>query len=404
MIITICGGGNAAHTLAGLLASQKGLSVRVYVPFGDEAERWQEGVQRAGGITVYTPAGEKSGSPQLISRHARQAVAGAQVVILALPAFAHESTLRAIAPYLESDAWVGALPARGGFDLAARSALGAHAAHLSLFGLQTLPWACRIQQYGSQAVVLGAKEQVDIAAWPSAQAPVIAAQLETLLGVRLNPIASFLSLTLADTGQIIHPGMMYGLFHAWDGQPYPAKVLFYQSVDSAIAETLQRMSTEVQALRSELAKRYPELDLSAVRPLREWMLRSYSSSIVDGSSLQSLFATNRSYAGLQAPMRQVEGGFIPDFQARYLAEDVPFNLLVTRGIAELAGVSMPVIDGVLTWAQARLGKEYLVAGSLRGADLKASRAPQRYAISNLNELMSVNNNLQLPIGGLSYEF
>jgi len=89
MIITICGGGNAAHTLAGLLASQKGLSVRVYVPFGDEAERWQEGVQRAGGITVYTPAGEKSGSPQLISRHARQAVARAQVVILALPAFAH---------------------------------------------------------------------------------------------------------------------------------------------------------------------------------------------------------------------------------------------------------------------------------------------------------------------------
>ncbi|HLC04849.1 MAG TPA: hypothetical protein VJK02_17575, partial [Anaerolineales bacterium] len=219
MIITICGGGNAAHTLTGLLASQKDLSVRVYAPYGDEAERWQQGVRRGGGITVHTPSGKRSGCPQLISRHAREAVAGSHLVILALPAFAHETTLLALAPYLEPGAWVGALPARGGFDLGARAALAACAAQVSLFGLQTLPWACRIQHYGRQAVVLGVKEQVDIAAWPPAQAPVIATRLQELLGVRLNPVDSFLSLTLADTGQIIHPGIMYGLFHAWNGQP-----------------------------------------------------------------------------------------------------------------------------------------------------------------------------------------
>jgi len=169
MLITICGGGNAAHTLTGLLASREDLSVRVYVPYGDEAERWQQGVRRAGGITVHTPAGERSGRPQLISRYAREAVAGSQLVILALPAFAHEATLEAIGPYLEPGAWVGALPARGGFDLGARAALAASAAQVSLFGLQTLPWACRIQHYGRQAVVLGVKEQVDIAAWPPAR-------------------------------------------------------------------------------------------------------------------------------------------------------------------------------------------------------------------------------------------
>src|SRR3989304_4526458 len=295
------------------------------------------------------------------------------------------------------------VPARGGFDLGARAALAAGTAQGSLFGLQTLPWACRIQHYGRQAVVLGVKEQVDIAAWPAAHAPLIAARLEGLFGVRLNPIAGFLSLTLADTGQIIHPGIMYGLFHAWDGQPYPEQLLFYQGVDSAIADILQRMSAEVQDLRSGLEKRYPGLDLSAVRPLSEWMLRSYPAAIANASTLQSQFATNRSYAGLLAPMRPVAGGFVPDFQARYLAEEVPFGLLVTRGIAELAGVAPPVIDSVLAWAQARLGKESLVAGRLEGADLATTRAPQRFAITSLDQFMSTYSNLQQPVGGMSDE-
>jgi hypothetical protein len=93
-------------------------------------------------------------------------------------------------------------------------------------------------------------------------------------------------------------------------------------------------------------------------------------------------------------MRQVEDGFVPDFKARYLTEDVPFDLLVTRGIAELAGVDMPVIDRVLVWAQAQLKKEYLVAGRLEGADLSATRAPQRYAITSLDQLMSISNQLE----------
>ena len=386
MQITICGGGNAAHTLAGLLGSQPDIVVQVYAPLGDEAGRWQAGIRLNGGITVHTPQGKKLGRPHLVSRSAYEAISGSELVILALPAFAHQATLEEITPYLAPGAWVGALPARGGFDLEARAVLGAQAAQVSIFGFQTLPWACRIQQYGCEAAVLGAKEQVDIAAWPSDQAPVIAARLQQLLGVRLDPVASFLSLTLADTGQIIHPGIMYGLFNDWDGRPYQAQRPFYQGVDTAIAEILEQMSVEVQNLCTALEKCYPGLNLSAVRPLGDWLLRSYQATIADPSTLQSRFTTNRSYVGLMAPMKPVAGGFMPDFRARYLAEDVPFNLLVTRSIAGLAGVPMPMVDRVLIWAQTQLGKEYLLDGSLQGADLQATRAPQRFAITSLNQL------------------
>ena len=49
MQVTVCGGGNAAHVLAGLLGRQNGLSVHVYTPYTDEAERWQGGIERNGG-------------------------------------------------------------------------------------------------------------------------------------------------------------------------------------------------------------------------------------------------------------------------------------------------------------------------------------------------------------------
>ncbi len=387
MQITICGGGNAAHTLAGLLGSREELSVRVYAPFSDETERWQDGIRQNGGITVRTSERIIIGRPSAICRDPGTAVAGSQMVLLALPAFAHESILRQISPHLSPGAWVGALPARGGFDLCVRDILKERVSEVAIFGFQTLPWACRIQQYGQQVAILGAKEQVDLTAWPPELAPVISAKLQELLGVTVNPIASFLSLTLADTGQIIHPGIMYGLFHNWNGQPYEKLCLFYQGVDATIAEILQQMSDEVQALRVALENYYPGLDLTAVRSLGDWLRRSYHATIADSSTLQSSFATNRSYAGLMAPMHKTDDGFIPDFQARYLSEDVPFNLLVTRGIAELAGIETPVVDKVISWVQNHLEKEYLAAGRLQGADLLCTRSPQRYGFVSLEQFM-----------------
>ena len=385
--VTICGGGNAAHTLAGLLGSRQDLSVKVYAPFGNEAQLWQEGIQQNNGITVNTPTGKIQGRPSAICQDPSAAVAGSQLVLLALPAFAHEPILKQIAAHILPGAWVGALPARGGFDLCVRDVFKGRLSDISIFGFQTLPWACRIQEFGKRVTILGAKDQVDLTAWPSAMAPIISTRLQELLSIPINPTASFLSLTLADTGQLIHPGIMYGLFHDWNGQPYNNPRLFYQGVDGVIAGILQQMSDEIQSLRATLEGYYPSLDLSAVRPLVDWLKFSYQANITDSSTLQSSFATNSSYSGLLAPMKTTDGGFIPDFQARYLSEDVPCNLLVTRGISELAGVPTPVIDKVLSWSQKRLEKEYLTSRKMQGADLRNTRSPQRYGFTDLNQFI-----------------
>jgi len=387
--ITICGGGNAAHTLAGLLAAQPANRVSVYLSLQAELSQWKEGIKAQGGILVRRGQIQILGCPERISAEPAEVVPGAQLVLLALPAFAHESVLQEIAPHLEEGTWIGALPARGCFDLCARLVLGKRYAEMVIFGLQTLPWACRVQRYGREATILGTKTSVDLAAWPAECGGEIASVLGRLLNLDLETIPSFLSLTLAGTGQLLHPGIMYGLFYHWDGKPFAEAPLFYQGIDQFTAGILQELSDEVQSIRSCLEEISPALNLSAVRPLEEWLHHSYKNDIADPSTLQTSLLTNRGYAGLKAPVRSQDGRLYPDFQARYLAEDVPYALVATRGIAELAGVTTPTMERVIAWAQDRLGKEYLVSGNLRGRDLPDSRAPQRYGIDTLEKLRTI---------------
>jgi hypothetical protein len=385
--ITICGGGNAAHVLAGRLASLKDLTVNVFTPYRDEALGWQRGVRKRGGILVVDPQGERVGQPDHISADPAQVVPGSQLVLLALPAFAHRSTLEAINPYLTEGVLVGALPARGGFDWEARQLLDLELERTAIFGLQTLPWACRIDEFGEKVTILGTKTIVDLAVWPEQRTDEIMRMLRRMLGINLKSTSNFLSLTLANTGQIIHPVLMYGLFANWDGSLFQQAPLFYGGVDRRIASLLGRVDDEIQTICSALEERFPAVDLTAVRPLLIWLRRAYRRQVSDDSTIQSCLVTNEAYSGLRAPMRKVSGGLIPDFQARYLSEDIPYGLVVTKGLAALMGVSTPLIDQVITWAQTRMGKEYVIDGDLRGRDLEETRAPQVYGIFQMEQLM-----------------
>jgi hypothetical protein len=174
--------------------------------------------------------------------------------------------------------------------------------------------------------------------------------------------------------------------------------LFYQGLSQYGAKLLVALSDDVQAIRSRLES---EVDLSAVRPLFDWLLRSYGDAIADPSTLHSAFVTNRAYAGLKAPVREVAadlvrradathraggvrgaGRFVPDFEARYLAEDVPFGLAVSRAIAKMANVQTPTIDKVISWTGTRLGKDYL------GRDAGQARIPQAFGLDSLDQLLS----------------
>ena len=121
-----------------------------------------------------------------------------------------------------------------------------------------------------------------------------------------------------------------------------------------------------------------------------WLTRRYCDEISDKSTLYKAIQTNAAFQGIKHPVKTAEDGkFVPDFTHRYMTEDVPYGLVVIRGIAEIVGVQTPNIDKVLKWCQEKTGKEYLLNSKLQGKDVASTRAPQRYGFTSLESILSV---------------
>lgn len=390
-IITICGGGNAAHAIIPIIRNNFSGKLNLFLSFGDEANLFNKLIEEKRFITATIGEKKLYGRPDKVSKFAEDVCKEADLILLPLPAFAHEPTLLQIAPFLKEEVIIGAIPARSGFEYAALKILKDNKKEkVNIFGMQTLPWACRIKEYASKVDILGKKESVGMAVFPHKITSELASFLTRLLDLKIEPLPNMLTLSLANVGQIIHPGIMYSLFKGKEELKYRKEKipLFYQGVTKEISETLKVMSDEVLVLTKEIKNIDKSINLNHVLGLKDWLIYSYKDSIADKSTLQSCFVTNSAYKGLRAPMKKDNNDyFLPDFQARYLTEDVPYGLVVTRAIAQLAKVDMPVIDEVILTISKWIGKEYIKRGYLEGKDIKDTRIPQNYGIDNLENII-----------------
>jgi hypothetical protein len=214
---------------------------------------------------------------------------------------------------------------------------------------------------------MGTKEKVDVACFPfgmTAPACTVLSQLLARGGTQqkekkphFQPTPNQLALTLMNINSIWHPCITYGQFHSWDGfTPFTSELPFYEGVDDFTAMILDTVSKEVMDVKQELLRRNPHLDLSAVRHVKDWLMSAYE-HIEDTTSLRSCITTNRAYSGLTHPMAPAPGVvmepvhlrllLVPDMTHRFWVEDLPYGMVATRGIAELAGVETPVMDMVI---------------------------------------------------------
>jgi len=388
--ITICGGGNAAHAMIPIIRNHFFGKINLFLPFGDEANHFQKLIDEKKYLTATIGEKEIYGRPDKVSKFAKDVCKEADLILMPLPAFAHEQTLLQIVPFLKEEAIIGAIPARSGFEYAALKILKDNKKEkVKIFGMQTLPWACRIKEYATKVDILGKKRSVGMAAFPHKITPELASFLSRILNLKIEPLPNMLTLTLANVGQIIHPGIMYGLFKGKEQVTYQKETipLFYQGVTKEIAKTLKEMSDEILILTEKIKALDKNVNLDYVLGLKDWLIYSYESSIADKSTLQTCFNTNSAYQGLRAPVKKENDYFLPDFQARYLTEDVPYGLVVTKAIAQLAKVDMPLIDEVILTVSQWIGKEWIKEGYLEGKDIKNTRIPQNYDINNLEEII-----------------
>jgi hypothetical protein len=388
--IVVCGGGNAGHALAVACSQTPGVEIGWLVATEERADTLRQNVRQSGlrSTGVVTGRAKRLG---LISCDAREVVPGADLVLIAVPAYAHAFVLHSINPYLDDTVSVGCLPTRGGFDFEAVNLLElSDRRRLTLFGLQTLPWSTRVTVPGAEVGFGAVKTIVLLAATPASRAPELARALTALLGTRIEPTSSFVSLTLGNPGQFIHPGLMYGHFRAWRGEHYSESSVprFYADATEEMGEIVESLSRDARAVAMEVERRSEGLlRVGGVSAAHEWLIAAYSHVTADTTSVARCFRTGPIQARL-APMKETAPGrYIPDFEYRYLTEDVPYGLVVTRSIAELVGVPTPMIDAVIQWAQSVLGRSYLVDGSADRADSGSLPLPQNYGVEDARELI-----------------
>lgn len=391
--VLCCGGGNGAHTFAATASAIDGIEVNVMTLFADEAERWAKALGDDCIVADVTfndgSKGVIKGKPKLITKDPQTAMEGVDAVFFIVPAFAHQEYFSAIAKYLKPNTTIVGMPGQAGFEFQALHCLGKLADSCAIICLESLPWATRISEFGRKVQLLGIKESLGISYIPGKgnykMDPIKLAQ--SVLGEKpvLVKANNYIAVNLM-AGSIMHPPIMYGQWKDWDGKPIDKAPLFYQGVDDYQEKLLIQVSEEILDAAKEIQRRRPDLDMSEVPHVVDWYLVNYVEQTKDKSSLQSCLKTNSAYDGLNHPMKQVEGGLVPDFNNRYLSEDVPFGFVVLKGIAECVDVKTPVMDEIIHWAQKKLGKEYLIGSQLKGKDVPSTRAPQAYGFTSLEDL------------------
>ncbi|KAF8820340.1 naD/naDP octopine/nopaline dehydrogenase, alpha-helical domain-containing protein [Cardiosporidium cionae] len=389
LTITICGGGNGAHVAAGYLASRKGFRVNVLTR---RPKDWSQM------ITVYTEKsswaykGTITGTLYCVTDDPSLVISGSDIIFVAAPANAHYPILKKIACYLQPHVLLGTLFAQGGFDWAVLRALDGDLSRVhAIFGIQNIPWLCRIREYGKSVEILGPKQSLWLASIPLESACSTARLVAVMFEIRTEVVPNFLSLTLTPSNQIIHPARYFGIFHDWDGvSPIKKDKIqwgLYSEMDSLSAFWMEKLDTELQNIKKGLVKRVPALDLSYVIPLGQRVVLQYQDDVGDCTNLQTIFATNRAYAECITPVTEVPGGYKPAVHSRLFWEDIPYGLCILKNIAEMLNLATPAIDKMIEWHQHFMNKSFLINGSLNREIISETASPEAYGIRDIEKLV-----------------
>ena len=324
--VCICGGGSLAHVCAGVLSSQPEVEVNI---FTRKPDLWSHQLQ------VTDLNGKMyNGNLNIISNSPEEALKDCDIVFLCLPGFAIEGTLNSIKPYI-GNAVVGSIVCSTGFFFAAHRILGEDA---RLFGFQRVPYIARTKEYGHTANLLGYKPQLAIAVENVEDNEAFRQLVETLWMTPVKLLGSHYEVSLTNSNPILHTGRLYSMWKDWNGEFYDHNILFYKEWTVEASQMLIDMDAEFMQLLDVLP-----VKKGAIPSLLEY----YESH--DAESLCNKITSIPAFQNITSPMKEVEGGWIPDFGSRYFTEDFPYGLKFIIDLAKENNINCPNLNKVFEW-------------------------------------------------------
>lgn len=325
--ICICGGGSLGHVCAGVLASQSGVRVNI---FTQKPERWNKEicVSDIKGVNY-------KGHLNVISDDPSLCISESDIVFLCLPGYAINGMLKKIQSYITPKTIVGSIVSSTGFFFNAHEILSSDT---KLFGFQRVPYIARIIEYGQSASLLGYKKNVAISTENIENTESFRQIIEQLFLTPTILLNNFYEASLTNSNPILHTGRLYSMFKDWNGELYDHNILFYKEWTDDASQIVIDMDNEFMQLLDKLPvdkKRIPTL------------LDYYEST--DAGSLTHKISSIPAFQTILSPMKEVNGGWIPNFESRYFSEDFPFGLKFIKDLTHIHQIETPNIDKVYDW-------------------------------------------------------
>lgn len=364
--VCICGGGALGHVISATMASHDGWQVNLLT---GHPEGWAQNVK-----TSILGEREITGRLNLISSEAKEAVTDMDCAILCVPGYMVSSTLRKIKPFLKPGAVVGSIVSSNGFFWMAKSILPKENPY---FGLQRVPYIARVTTYGHRAELKGYKKELKVAVSEDGDKEAIRKMVEMFFGTTTVLLPSFWAAALTNSNPLLHTARLYALFKDYSlGVVYKEAPLFYEDWDEESSKLLIGCDNEFQQILHHLPVDAGEIPS---------VLSHYDST--DAESLTRKLRSIQAFKGIRLNMVKTGSGFIPDWNNRYFAEDIPYGLLIVKSFAVFFAIPTPHIDRILYWAQEKMGKSYMIDGRLTGSDVADTGVPENY-VSSIQDLLS----------------
>jgi opine dehydrogenase len=340
LVFAVLGAGHGGMAMAGHLALMD-FEVRLFNRTADRIEP----IRRRGAIEVIAHDGEElprgNGPIAVVTSDIEEALAGADVVMVVVPATGHAWLAEMMAPHLADGQFVVLNPGRTGGALEVHHIFRQKGvtADVIVAETQTFLYASRAVN-PAQVQIFRVKNSVPVAAIPAYRTPEVVKALSQAFG-QFIPGDNAIKTGMDNIGAVFHPAVT--VLNSARIESTRGEFEYYvDGITPSVARVLESIDRERVGVGAAMGFN--------CMTAREWLYVAYDAV---GQTLHDAIHANRGYYGIQAP---------PHLHHRYLTEDVPMSLVPIASIGEMVGSPCPAIRTIIHLANLMHDCDYWESG------------------------------------------
>lgn len=330
MRFCVIGAGSGGRAFAAYISS-KGFPVSLY----NRSYSRISAIKRKGGIKA-RGALEGFFPLELITQNLKLAIKDADVIMVVIPASAHKSIAKKLAPILSTNQIIILNPGRTFGSVEVKRIIDKkNRKNFTRVGeTQTLLFTSR-ELAGNEVNIIKIKDTVNFSTFPDKFTFLVYDVLKEIFP-QLIPVENYLEVTLNNIGMLLHPAI--SLLNA-GMMDFGKKFKFYkEGATPRVCEVLENIELELNEI-------FLKLELKQLRYHR-WVKKSYG---VDTNKIYESIQNVEAYKDVNAPDKLI---------TRYFTEDVPTGLVPVASLAEFLNVSTPTINAIIHLSSLLCGQNF----------------------------------------------